>query len=63
MDGIPLTVAWGVSYIDLAPTGTPSTPSPDLVGDLVKIKIDVAWTLDNKEHHVTMATFTTGKAQ
>lgn len=59
-DNVPLTLAWDVSYVDLDPA---NPPAADLVGDLVKIKVDAAWMVENKEHHVTMATFTTGMAQ
>ena len=41
VDDVPLTLAWDVSYIDLDPA---NPPVADLVGDLVKIKVDVAWT-------------------
>ena len=59
-DDVSLTLAWDVSYVDLDPA---NPPAADLVGDLVKIKVDAAWMVENKEHHVTMATFTTGMAQ
>ena len=49
-----------MSYVDLDPA---NPPAADLVGDLVKIKVDAAWTVDAKDHQVTMTTFTTGKAQ
>lgn len=58
VDGIPFTLAWDVSYVDLDPA---ASPAADLVGDLVKIKIDVAWMTADKGHHVNMATFTTGR--
>lgn len=51
---------WTVSDIDLQQT---NPPVADLVGDLVKIKVDVFWMAANKRHQVTMTTFTTGKAQ
>lgn len=60
VEGVPFTRTWVVSAIDLQQT---SPPVADLVGDLVKIKIDVAWRLQNTDHHVTMTTFSTGKAQ
>ena len=60
VDGVQLALAWDVSYVDLDPA---NPPAADLVGDLVKIKVDAAWMVDNKDHHVTMTTFTTGKAQ
>jgi prepilin-type N-terminal cleavage/methylation domain-containing protein len=57
-EAIRYTVTWIVSAVDLE-NATP--PVADLVGDLVKIKITVAWTLANKDHQVTLSTFTTGK--
>lgn len=60
LDGVPITLAWAVSYVDLDPA---NPPAADLVGDLAKIKVDAAWVLESRDHHVTMATFTTGKAQ
>jgi hypothetical protein len=60
VDSVRLSLAWDVSYVDL---DLANPPEADLVGDLVKIKVDAAWTVDNKDHHVTMTTFTTGKAQ
>ena len=59
VDGVQLTLAWDVSYVDLDPA---NPPAADLVGDLVKLKVDASWMLEGKDHHVTMATFTTGKA-
>lgn len=56
VDGIPYTLAWDVSYVDLDHNGT-----LEMVGDLVKIKVDVAWTAADKDHHVRMATFSTGR--
>lgn len=60
VDGVRFTRTWIVSAIDLQHT-TP--PVADLVGDLVKITIDVAWMSAGKDHHVKMATFTVGRAQ
>jgi prepilin-type N-terminal cleavage/methylation domain-containing protein len=60
LDGVAYTRTWTVSDIDLENAAV--NPVAELVGDLVKIKVDVAWSAANKGHHVTMATFTTGKA-
>lgn len=57
---IRFTRTWIVSSIDLQ---NASPPVADLVGDLVKVKIDITWMLRNKDHHVTLSSFTTGKAQ
>lgn len=57
-DGIRFTSTWVVSSVDLDHDGT-----PDMVGDVVKIRVDVGWTLADKGHHVTMTTFTTGKSE
>ena len=59
LDGVQFTRTWVVSAIDLQ-NATP--PVADLVGDLVKIRVDVAWTQANRNHNVTLTTFTTGKA-
>lgn len=60
VDSVRFTRTWVVSAIDLQ-QATP--PVADLVGDLVKITIDVAWIAQGKDHHVRMATVTTGRAQ
>jgi prepilin-type N-terminal cleavage/methylation domain-containing protein len=57
---IRYTRTWVVSAIDLE---LANPPVADLVGDLVKAKIDVTWTLRSKDHRVSIATFTTGKTQ
>ena len=59
VDGLLFTVAWDVSYVDLDPA---NPPAADLVGDLVKIKVEVSWMASGKRHQVTMTTFTTGRA-
>jgi prepilin-type N-terminal cleavage/methylation domain-containing protein len=56
--GTTFSRTWLVSAIDLEHA---SPPVADMVGDLVKIRLDVTWTAANKDHHVTMTTFTTGK--
>jgi hypothetical protein len=53
-------VTWEASDIDLQ-QATP--PVADLVGDLVRIKVDVFWMANKKRHQVTMTTLATGKAQ
>ncbi len=57
-DGIQFASTWVVSNVDLDHNGT-----PEMVGDVVKIRLDVGWTLANKGHNLTMATFTTGKSE
>lgn len=56
--GIRFTRNWVVSAVDLDHDGT-----PDMVGDIVKIRLDVGWTFASEPHHVTMATFTTGRSE
>lgn len=60
VEGVRFTRTWVVSAIDLQ-HATP--PVADLVGDLVKITIDVAWMSAGKDHQVKMATFTVGRSQ
>lgn len=56
--GTRFTSTWVVSNVDLDHDGT-----PEMVGDVVKIRVDVGWTLADKDHHVTMTTFTTGRSE
>jgi len=56
IEGLVYTRTWTVANVDLE-QATP--PVADMVGNLVKTDIDVAWTLGGKDHHVTMATFVT----
>lgn len=58
LDGIEFARTWVVSDLDLDHNGT-----PDMVGDVVKIRLDVGWTQANKDHHVTMTMITTGKSE
>jgi len=60
VEGVQYALTWTVSDVDLENAAV--NPVAELVGDVVKITLDVAWTAANKDHHVTMATFTTGKA-
>ena len=60
IDGVVFTLTWVVSDPDLDGNGTPES---EMVDAAVKIKVDVAWTLENKPHHVTMTTFAAGKPQ
>jgi prepilin-type N-terminal cleavage/methylation domain-containing protein len=53
------TRTWVVSAIDLQHA---NPPVADLVGDLVKVNVEVSWTLLSKVHRVTMTSFATGKA-
>lgn len=55
-DDIPFTSTWVVSDVDLDHDG-----NPEMVDIVVKIKLDVRWTLAGKDHHLTLATFATGK--
>jgi prepilin-type N-terminal cleavage/methylation domain-containing protein len=58
IEGTTFSRVWAVSNADIDGNGT-----PELVGDLVKVKIEVTWTLRNKVHRVSMTTFTTGNTQ
>lgn len=60
IDGVTFTLTWVVSDPDLDGDGAPES---EMVDAAVKIKVDVAWTMQNEgaPHHVTMTTFTTGK--
>lgn len=51
------TRTWTVSNVDSDADGV-----ADLVGDIVKVRVDVAWAAGGRDHHVTMATLTTGRA-
>lgn len=69
VDGLLYERSWVVSSIDLNPA---APPAADLVGDLVKIRVDVAWISkhvpvawtpeNNGRHHVLISTLTTGAA-
>lgn len=87
VDGVQFTRTWVVSDVDLDHNGTSSDTdvdqngvpdsecddTPDMVGDVVKIVLDVTWlpqhikistTNQNKGlHHIKMATFVTGRPQ
>ena len=58
LDGIDFTRTWVVTDVDLNSDGT-----AEMVGDVVKIRLDVSWDQSNKVHHVAIATFTTGKGE
>lgn len=60
IDSVVYTLTWAVSDPDLDGNGAPES---EMVDAAVKIKVDVAWTLENKPHHVTMTTFIAGKPQ
>lgn len=60
VDGIQFARNWTVSAIDLEHA---DPPVPDLVGDVLKVKLEVAWTQASQDHRVTMTTFTTGKSE
>ena len=60
IDGVVFTLTWVVSDPDLDGNGAPES---EMVDAAAKIKVDVAWTLENKPHHVTMTTFSAGKPQ
>lgn len=57
-DGVPFTRSWAVSDVDLAQDG-----AADLVGDAVKIRVEVTWELAGRQHRVAMASITTGKTE
>ena len=54
--GVQYNREWDVSNIDVDGDG-----NDDLVGDLVKVKLDVNWTAARRDHQVTMALLTTGR--
>lgn len=56
IDGTAYTRAWTVGNVDVDADGT-----ADMIGDIVKIRLTVRWTIGTKAHQVTMATMTTGK--
>lgn len=58
VDGIPFALDWTVSDIDVDGDST-----PDLVGNLVKISLDVSYNYRGQAHQVSMATMTTGKPE
>lgn len=58
VEGIPYALDWTVSDIDVDGDST-----PDLVGNLVKISLDVSYTYRGQVHQVSMATMTTGKPE
>jgi prepilin-type N-terminal cleavage/methylation domain-containing protein len=58
VDGVLFTRTWTFSSVDVD-----HDAAPDMVGDLVKVKMDVTWTMAGRAHHVSMATFTTGKPE
>jgi len=55
--GTTFTRAWAVSLADLGGDG-----APDLVGELLRIRVEVSWSVAGRGHSVSMATFTTGKS-
>jgi prepilin-type N-terminal cleavage/methylation domain-containing protein len=57
VDGIVFTSTAVLSDVDLQHDGF-----PDMKDEVMKITVDVGWTLADKPHHVGMTTFTTGKA-
>ena len=57
-EGIPYTVNWTVSNVDVDGDSV-----DDLVGDLVKISLDVNYAYRGGAHRVSMATMTTGVPQ
>jgi Tfp pilus assembly protein PilV len=58
VDGIPFALSWTVSDVDVDGDST-----PDMVGNLVKISLDVSYTYRGQAHRVSMATMTTGKPE
>lgn len=71
--GVRFKVSWVMSSIDLDHHGTPANEcddSPNMCSDLldigscdvVNLDVEVTWTLANRSHSVTMATFVTGIA-
>jgi prepilin-type N-terminal cleavage/methylation domain-containing protein len=56
--GTQYTLDWTVDDVDVDGDSV-----LDLVGDLVRVKLDVIWTLPDGAHRVSMTTMTTGKPQ
>jgi len=56
LEGILYTLDWEVSDIDVD-----GDSAPDMVGDLVKVNLDVNWDYRGSTHRVSMATLTSGK--
>jgi hypothetical protein len=54
--GIEFCRNWEVSNVDIDSDGT-----ADMIGDLVKIKLTVNWTIGGRPHQITMTNMTTGK--
>jgi prepilin-type N-terminal cleavage/methylation domain-containing protein len=57
-DGVLFTRAWTVSDVDVD-----GDANRDLADELVKVSIDVAWSMSGITHKVAMSTFTTGRPQ
>lgn len=55
-DGVTFTRTWIVTFADPNQDGNSTMKS-----DVVKIKVNVAWTQHGKSYAVTMTSFTTGK--
>jgi prepilin-type N-terminal cleavage/methylation domain-containing protein len=58
VNGIQYTLDWSVEDVDVD-----GDSILDMVGDLVKISLDVSWIHGDRDHSVSMATMTTGKPQ
>jgi len=58
VNGFQYTLNWSVDDVDVDGDSV-----VDMVGDLVKISLDVSWTHGDRAHSVSMATMTTGKPQ
>ena len=72
IDGILFTRTWVVSVVDRDHNGTPNNECddiPDMMTDVtvfnssgvVKVSLEVTWTLSNKDHHVAIVTLITPK--
>jgi len=58
VNGLQYTLNWSADDVDIDGDSV-----VDMVGDLVKISLDVSWTHADRAHSVSMATMTTGKPQ
>lgn len=58
VSGVQYALDWTANDVDVD-----GDSSADLVGDLVKIQLEVKWTLSDGDHRISMTTMTTGKPE
>jgi Tfp pilus assembly protein PilV len=58
VSGIQYALDWTADDVDVD-----GDSAADMVGDLVKIRLEVKWTLSDGDHRVSMTTMTTGKPE